>query len=77
MTTGGRVLGQSAIPLIWSMVLPARHIITETLRIESETNYNNFNSSYLHRWHCMGLPDYYLYNSDDFEGMKKAMLEQN
>lgn len=30
----------------------------------------NFNSSYLHEMgHCMGLPDYYLYYSDDFEGM--------
>ncbi len=47
------------------------HIITGNAQIESETNYNNFNSSYLHEMgHCMGLPDYYLYNSDDFEGMK-------
>lgn len=30
----------------------------------------NFNSSYLHEMgHCMGLPDYYLYYSDDFDSM--------
>lgn len=48
------------------------HIITGNAQIESETDYANFNSSYLHEMgHCMGLPDYYLYNSvDDFEGMK-------
>lgn len=48
------------------------HIITGNAQIESETNYSNFNSSYLHEMgHCMGLPDYYLYSSDDdFEGMK-------
>lgn len=46
------------------------HIITGNAQIESETNYSNFISSYLHEMgHCMGLPDYYLYNSDDYEGM--------
>ncbi len=30
----------------------------------------NFNSSYLHELgHCMGLPDYYLYYSEEYEGM--------
>lgn len=30
----------------------------------------NFNSSYLHEMgHCMGLPDYYLYYSTDFDSM--------
>lgn len=46
------------------------HIITGNAQIESATNYSNFNSSYLHEMgHCMGLPDYYLYYSDDYEGM--------
>jgi M6 family metalloprotease-like protein len=47
------------------------HIITGNAQIESETDYANFNSSYLHEMgHCMGLPDYYLYYSgDDFDAM--------
>ncbi|MBD5142344.1 MAG: hypothetical protein HDT22_01860 [Ruminococcus sp.] len=45
------------------------HIITGNAQVESITDYKNFNSSYLHEMgHCMGLPDYYLYSSDDFEG---------
>lgn len=45
------------------------HIITGNAQVESSTDYKNFNSSYLHELgHCMGLPDYYLYSSDDFEG---------
>lgn len=46
------------------------HIITGNAQIESQTDYANFVSSYLHEMgHCMGLPDYYLYSSDDYEGM--------
>ncbi|MDE6657916.1 MAG: hypothetical protein K2J88_04970, partial [Oscillospiraceae bacterium] len=45
------------------------HIITGNAQVETLTDYKNFNSSYLHEMgHCMGLPDYYLYSSDDFEG---------
>lgn len=46
------------------------HIITGNAQIESETNTQNFVTSYLHEMgHCMGLPDYYLYNSSDYEGL--------
>lgn len=46
------------------------HIITGNAQIESKDSYKNFVSSYLHEMgHCMGLPDYYLYNSEDYEGM--------
>ncbi|MBE6876097.1 MAG: hypothetical protein E7496_05120 [Ruminococcus sp.] len=45
------------------------HLITGNAQVISETNYSNFTSSYQHEMgHCMGLPDYYLYNSDDGEG---------
>ncbi len=43
------------------------HIITGNAE---PTSVQNFNSTYLHEMgHCMGLPDYYLYYSNDFEGM--------
>lgn len=47
------------------------HVIVGNAQIESKTDYKNFNSSYLHEiGHCMGLPDFYLYNGEkDFEGM--------
>ena len=46
------------------------HIITGNAQIESETEHKNFVSSYLHEMgHCMGLPDYYLYTSEDYEGL--------
>ncbi len=46
------------------------HIITGNAQVESASDYRNFVSSYLHEMgHCMGLPDYYLYSSDDYEGM--------
>lgn len=47
------------------------HVIVGNAQIESKTDYKNFNSSYLHEMgHCMGLPDFYLYNGEkDFEGM--------
>ncbi|MDE5755444.1 MAG: hypothetical protein K2H89_13055 [Oscillospiraceae bacterium] len=45
------------------------HIITGNAQINSATDYKNFTSSYLHEMgHCMGLPDYYLYYSEDYEG---------
>lgn len=47
------------------------HVIVGNAQIESKTDYKNFNSSYMHELgHCMGLPDYYLYNGEkDFEGL--------
>ncbi len=47
------------------------HVIVGNAQIESKTDYKNFNSSYIHEMgHCMGLPDFYLYNGEkDFEGM--------
>lgn len=43
------------------------HIITGNA---APSDYMNFNSSYLHEMgHCMGLPDYYLYYSEDFDSM--------
>ena len=46
------------------------HVITGNAAIVSDSDYTNFTSTYLHEMgHCMGLPDYYLYNVDDYEGM--------
>ena len=46
------------------------HIITGNAQIESPTNYVNYISSYCHELgHCTGLPDYYLFTTDDSEGM--------
>ncbi len=46
------------------------HVITGNAAITSNNDYTNFISTYLHEMgHCMGLPDYYLYNVEDFEGM--------
>lgn len=46
------------------------HVIVGNAEIKSADNYANFNSSYLHEMgHCMGLPDYYLYGVEDFQGM--------
>ncbi|MDE5862582.1 MAG: hypothetical protein K2H28_10380 [Ruminococcus sp.] len=47
------------------------HVIVGNAQIESKSDYKNFTSSYLHETgHCMGLPDYYLYNGEkDFEGL--------
>ncbi|MBE6856623.1 MAG: hypothetical protein E7500_04245 [Ruminococcus sp.] len=45
------------------------HIITGNAQIESANDTRNFVTSYLHEMgHCMGLPDYYLYSSSDYEG---------
>lgn len=44
------------------------HLITGNAEVVSPEDYKNFNSSYLHEMgHCMGLPDYYLYDSEDYE----------
>lgn len=46
------------------------HVIVGNCELKSETDNGTFNSSYLHEMgHCMGLPDYYLYNAEDFQGM--------
>lgn len=46
------------------------HVIVGNAQIESADDHRNFNSSYLHEMgHCMGLPDFYLYGADDFQGM--------
>ncbi len=46
------------------------HVIVGNAEIKSADNYSNFNSSYLHEiGHCMGLPDYYMYGAEDFQGM--------
>lgn len=46
------------------------HVIVGNAEIKSADRYANFNSSYLHEMgHCMGLPDYYLYGLEDFQGM--------
>ncbi len=45
------------------------HMITGNVEIYSPTEYKDFVSSYLHELgHCMGIPDYYLYYSEDYEG---------
>ncbi len=44
------------------------NIITGNAQPDNASDYKNYVSSYLHEMgHCMGLPDYYLYYSDDFE----------
>lgn len=46
------------------------HIITGNAQVESTNNYINYTSSYCHELgHCTGLPDYYLFTSNDSEGM--------
>lgn len=46
------------------------HVIVGNAEIKSADDYKNFNSTYCHEMgHCMGLPDYYLYGVDDFQGM--------
>lgn len=46
------------------------HVIVGNAQIESADDCWNFNSSYLHEMgHCMGLPDYYLYGVEDFQGL--------
>lgn len=49
------------------------HIITGNAQIGSTTDYVNFISSYCHEMgHCTGLPDYYLFTTNDSEGMHGA-----
>ena len=49
------------------------HIITGNAQFGSTTDYVNYISSYCHEMgHCTGLPDYYLFTSNDSEGMHGA-----
>ncbi|MBQ9899230.1 MAG: hypothetical protein IJM44_07245 [Ruminococcus sp.] len=49
------------------------HIITGNAQVGSTTDYINYISSYCHELgHCTGLPDYYLYSSNDSQGMHGA-----
>ncbi len=51
------------------------HLITGNRELKNNNEYKEFTRSYIHETgHCMGLPDYYLYNNDntpnfDAEGM--------
>ena len=46
------------------------HIITGDAVIEQFDNYDGFVSTFAHEMgHCMGLPDYYPYTSEDCEGL--------
>ncbi len=46
------------------------HIITGNAQIDSTKNYVNYISTYCHELgHCTGLPDYYLFTTNDSEGM--------
>ena len=46
------------------------HIIIGNAQIDSYYGYGNFAATYTHEAaHCMGLPDYYLYEGDDTEGL--------
>lgn len=46
------------------------HVVVGNVAVSSETDYIDFTSSYLHEFtHCMGIPDYYLYDVDDYNGM--------
>ena len=49
------------------------HIITGNAQIGGTNDYIDFISSYCHELgHCTGLPDYYLFTTDDSEGMHGA-----
>ncbi|NLT09766.1 MAG: hypothetical protein GXY08_09710, partial [Ruminococcus sp.] len=46
------------------------HIITGNAQVGSKTDYINYVSTYCHELgHCTGLPDYYLFTTNDSEGM--------
>lgn len=46
------------------------YIISGNAQVDSPTDHKNFVSSYLHEMgHCMGLPDFYLYYSEDYDAM--------
>ena len=46
------------------------HIITGNAQVGSTTDYINYISSYCHEMgHCTGIPDYYLFTTNDSEGM--------
>ena len=45
------------------------HLITGNAQVASAEDYSLFTSSYQHEVaHCFGLPDYYLYYSEDYNG---------
>jgi M6 family metalloprotease-like protein len=45
------------------------HVITGFDQVESPTDHKRFVSTYLHETgHCMGLPDYYLFHTEDKDG---------
>ena len=45
------------------------HLITGNTQLTSIEEYNMFNATYQHEVaHCFGLPDYYLYYSEDYNG---------
>lgn len=46
------------------------HVVIGNCEIKSQDDYKSFVASYCHELgHCMGLPDYYLYNNHDSEGL--------
>jgi M6 family metalloprotease-like protein len=46
------------------------HVIVGNQTIGADGDYSNYCTTYAHEMgHCMGLPDYYLYDTDDFQGM--------
>lgn len=46
------------------------HVIVGNQTIDAKNDYSGFCQTYSHEMgHCMGLPDYYLYGVDDFQGM--------
>lgn len=47
------------------------HVIVGNEELYDDISYSGFTSTYTHEsTHCMGIPDYYLYDTDDFEGLR-------
>ena len=47
------------------------HVIVGNEELYDDISYSGFTSTYTHEsTHCMGIPDYYLYSTDDFEGLR-------